>query len=224
MSWRARPRYPWSLRFRTAVSRRRRLVAAALCALAVTLLILRFAPPSTRTVPVLTATGEVAAGARIHDADLTVVGFPADLVPAGAFTEASEAAGRTATVALSAGQPLTGSAVLGPGMLTGQPDGTTAATVRVSDPAVLRHIRPGDRVDVVHHPDGPGADGSRTLAESVAVLWSAPVVTGQDDSLLSSAATDTDAGLVVLAAQRDTAAGLAALEGSGRVSLVLVAG
>lgn len=223
MSWRARPRYPLSLRFRTAVSRRRRLVAAALCALAVTLLILRFAPPSTRTVPVLTATGDVAAGKRIGDADVTVARFPADLVPAGALSEASEAAGRTSTVALSAGQPLTGSSVLGPGMLTGQPDGITAATVRVSDPAILRHIRPGDRVDVVHHPDGAGANGPRTLAESVAVLWSAPAEAGQDNSLLSATGTDTDAGLVVLAAQRETASDLAALDGSGRVSLVLVA-
>ena len=40
---------------------------------------------------------------------------------------------------------------------------------------------------------------------------------------LAPAGTDTDSGLVVLAAPRETAASLAALEGSGRVSLVLVA-
>ena len=224
MSWRTRARYPLSLRFRTAVGRRRRLVAAALCAVAVTLLILRFAPPDARTVAVLTAAGEVPAGTMIAADDITVARFPADLVPADALSEVSEAAGQTATVALSAGQPLTGSSVLGPGVLGGQAEGTTAATVRVSDPAVLRHIRPGDRVDVVHHPDGAGADAPHTLAASVLVLWSAPAATGQDPPLLSAAGTDTDAGLVVLAAARETASELAALDGSGRVSLVLVAG
>ena len=129
--------------------------------------------------------------------------------------------GQTTTVALTAGQPVTPSTVLGPGVLAGQPPGTTAATVRVSDPAVLRHVRPGDAVDVVHHADDARSSPGRTAARGVTVLWAAAAPAEQGSSVLSGG-TDGDAGLVVLAAPRETATDLASLEGSGRVSLVLV--
>lgn len=223
MSPRARAHYPLSLRLRTAVSRRHRLVAAALCAVALTLLILRFAPPSAQSSPVVTVVNPVPAGQPLSPGDLEVREVPVDWVPGGALTDSTLLTGQPATVALSPGQFLTESAVLGPGLLEGQPEGTTAASIRVSDPAVLRHIRPGDRVDVVYQPDSAGGDQQKTVAESVTVLWSAPADAGQDSSLLSASGTDTDLGLVVLAAPRDTASGLAALDGSGRTSLVLVA-
>ena len=223
MSPRARPRYPLSLRFRTAVNRRHRLVAAALCAVALTLLILRFAPPSAQSSPVVTVVNPVPAGTALSGADVHVQEVPVDWVPDGAITDPSVVTGQPATVALVPGQFLTESSVLGPGLLEGQPEGTTAASIRVSDPAVLRHIRPGDSVDVIHQPDSAGNDRQKTVAESVTVLWSAPVDAGQDSSLLSASGTDTDLGLVVLAAPRETASGLAALDGSGRTSLVLVA-
>lgn len=223
MSPRARPRYPLSLRFRTAVNRRHRLVAAALCAVALTLLILRFAPPSAQSSPVVTVVNPVPAGTALSGADVHVQEVPVDWVPDGAVTDPSVVTGQPATVALVPGQFLTESSVLGPGLLESQPEGTTAASIRVSDPAVLRHIRPGDSVDVVHQPDSAGNDRQKTVAESVTVLWSAPVGAAQDSSLLSASGTDTDLGLVVLAAPRETASGLAALDGSGRTSLVLVA-
>lgn len=223
MSPRSRPRYPLSLRFRTAVNRRHRLVAAALCAVAVTLLILRFAPPEGRSSPVVTVVNPVPAGQTVTGEDVTVRDVPVDWAPQNALTEVTGVTGRPATVALEPGQFLTEASVLGPGLLDGQPEGTTAASIRVSDPAVLRHIRPGDSVDVVHQPDGAGEDTRKTVAESVTVLWSAPAASGEDTSLLSASGTDSDLGLVVLAAPRDTASDLASLDGSGRVSLVLVA-
>ncbi|WP_344223530.1 RcpC/CpaB family pilus assembly protein [Kocuria atrinae] len=223
MSPRVRPRYPLSLRFRTAVNRRHRLVAAALCAVALTLLILQFAPPSAQSSPVVTVVNPVPAGTALSGADVHVQEVPVDWVPDGAVTDPSVVTGQPATVALVPGQFLTESSVLGPGLLESQPEGTTAASIRVSDPAVLRHIRPGDSVDVVHQPDSAGNDRQKTVAESVTVLWSAPVGAAQDSSLLSASGTDTDLGLVVLAAPRETASGLAALDGSGRTSLVLVA-
>ena len=224
MSPRARARYPLSLRFRTAVHRRHRLVAAALCAVALTLLILRFAPPSARSSPVVTVVNPVPAGQALSGTDVNVQDVPVDWVPDGALTDPALVTGQPATVALTPGQFLTESAVLGPGLLEGQAEGTTAASIRVSDPAVLRHIRPGDNVDVVHQPDSAEHDTLKTVAESVTVLWSAPVDASQDSSLLAASGTDSDFGLVVLAAPRDTASGLAALDGSGRVSLVLVGG
>ncbi|MDO4918750.1 Flp pilus assembly protein CpaB [Kocuria sp.] len=222
MSSRRRPRYPLGLRLRTAVRRRHRLVAAALCALALTLVVLRLAPPGERTSPVVTAAADVPAGQPLSAADLTVVQFPVDVAPAGALASTGEAEGQTTTVGLTAGQPVTPSTVLGPGVLTGQPSGTTAATVRVSDPATLRHVRPGDAVDVVHHADDDRSAPGRTAARAVTVLWAAATPSGADASVLGTGASDTDAGLVVLAAPRETAAELATLEGSGRVSLVLV--
>ncbi|MEX3599645.1 RcpC/CpaB family pilus assembly protein [Kocuria carniphila] len=223
MSPRARPRYPLSLRFRTAVNRRHRLVAAALCAVALTLLILRFAPPSAQSSPVVTVVNSIPAGQALTSSDMNVQDVPIDWVPQDALTDPALVTGQPATVALVPGQFLTESSVLGPGLLKGQPDGTTAASIRVSDPAVLRHIRPGDSVDVVHQPDSAGHDQRKTMAESVTVLWSASEDAGQDASLLSASGTDSDLGLVVLAAPRDTATGLASLDGSGRTSLILVA-
>ncbi|GAA2110718.1 hypothetical protein GCM10009824_05530 [Kocuria atrinae] len=198
-------------------------MAAALCAVALTLLILQFAPPSAQSSPVVTVVNPVPAGTALSGADVHVQEVPVDWVPDGAVTDPSVVTGQPATVALVPGQFLTESSVLGPGLLESQPEGTTAASIRVSDPAVLRHIRPGDSVDVVHQPDSAGNDRQKTVAESVTVLWSAPVGAAQDSSLLSASGTDTDLGLVVLAAPRETASGLAALDGSGRTSLVLVA-
>lgn len=217
-----RPHHPLGLRLRTAVRRRHRLVAAALCAAALALVVLRLAPPGTQTAPVVTAARDVPAGQPLTAEDLTLVEFPAALVPAGAFASVTEADGETTTAALTPGQPVTSAAVLGPGVLTGQPPGTTAATVRVSDPAVLRHVRPGDAVDVVHHAEDARSSPGRTAARAVTVLWAAAAPSDRGPSMLPAAGSDGDAGLVVLAAPRETATELATLDGSGRVSLVLV--
>lgn len=223
MSSRSRPRYPLALRLRTAVRRRHRLVAAALCAVALTLVILRLAPPSAHTTAVVTAAGELPAGHAISAEDLTVSEFPVALAPSGAYAAVADANGLTTAVALTAGQPVTPTTVLGPGPLTGQPPGTTAATVRVGDPAVLRHIRPGDVVDVVHHSDEGASGAGSTVASAVTVLWAASTPSdGGGASILSSGGSEDDTGLVVLAAARETATALATLDGTGRLSLVLV--
>ena len=222
MSSRSRPRYPLALRLRTAVRRRHRLVAAALCAVALTLVILRLAPPGAHTTTVVTAAAEIPAGHAIAAKDLTVSDFPVALAPSGAYAAVSDASGLTTAVALTTGQPVTPTTVLGPGLLTGQPPGTTAATVRVGDPAVLRHVRPGDVVDVVHHSDEGASGKGTTVARAVTVLWAASTASGGGASILSSGGSEDDTGLVVLAAARETATALATLDGAGRVSLVLV--
>ncbi|GEC97936.1 hypothetical protein KVA01_00910 [Kocuria varians] len=222
MSSRSRPRYPLGLRLRTAVRRRHRLVAAALCAVALTLVILRLAPPDARTTPVLTVAADLPAGHALTAEDVTVSQFPVALAPAAAFSSPQDAIGQRTTVALTQGQAVTSSTVLGPGLLTGQPTGTTAASVRVADPAVLRHIRPGDLVDVVHHTDQASSGAGKTVARSVTVLWAATSDPGGGSSILSSGGSEDDAGLVVLAAPRDTATDLATLDGTGKISLVLV--
>ena len=222
MSSRSRPRYPLALRLRTAVRRRHRLVAAALCAVALTLVILRLAPPGAHTTTVVTAAAEIPAGHAIAAKDLAVSDFPVALAPSGAYAAVSDASGLTTAVALTTGQPVTPTTVLGPGLLTGQPPGTTAATVRVEDPAVLRHIRPGDVVDVVHHSDEGASGTGSTVASAVTVLWAASTPSDGGASILSSGGSEDDTGLVVLAAARETATALATLDGAGRVSLVLV--
>ena len=217
-----RPHHPLGLRLRTAVRRRHRLVAAALCAAALALAVLRLAPPGAQTVPVVTAARDVPVGHALTTDDLAVAEFPVALAPAGALASVTEAEGETSAAALTPGQPVTSSAVLGPGLLSGQSPETTAATVRVSDPAALRHVRPGDAVDVVHHAEDARSSPARTAARGVTVLWPGGPPSGQAGPMLSAAASDGDAGLVVLAAPRETAAELASLEGSGRISLVLV--
>ena len=117
MSPRARPRYPLSLRFRTAVNRRHRLVAAALCAVALTLLILRFAPPSAQSSPVVTVVNSIPAGQALTSSDMNVQDVPIDWVPQDALTDPALVKGQHATVALVPGQFLTDSSELGPGLL-----------------------------------------------------------------------------------------------------------
>lgn len=116
-----RRRYPLSLHLRTALSRRRRLAAAALLSLALTLVVLRLSPPETRTVPVVTAAEALVAGTVVSAEQLAVAAYPDALVPEGAVTEPGRLVGRTLAGAAAPGLPLTEAAVVGPGLLTGRP-------------------------------------------------------------------------------------------------------
>lgn len=220
----ARRRYPLSLHLRSALSRRRRAAAVLLLALAVGLVLLRLSPPQTRTVPVVTAVEALPAGTVLTPDQLAVTAYPHGLAPGDAVTDAAELTGRTLAGAAGPGQPLTETAVVGPGLLTGQPAGITAVTLRIDDPGVLRHVRAGDHVDVVHLPDGAGPDERHVLGSGLPVLWVSSAGTGADGGLLDGPAGTDEEGLVVLAAPQGDAARLAGADGGGRTTVVLVAG
>lgn len=192
-----RPRYPLGITLRTALSRRRRLIAAVLLSIAAAIAVLQISPASQRTVPTVVAARSLGAGTVLSADDLRVADYPVDLVPgesaAGAEDTAAAPApddqgssvgtrqpstdplstpseglaadaagdspgadqqietwvGRTLASAVVEGQPLTGPSVLGPDLLSGQPPGTTAVTLRVADSATLTHVRPGQHVDLI---------------------------------------------------------------------------
>src|SRR5690606_8902285 len=102
-----RRRYPLSLHLRSALSRRRLLVAALLLGLAAALVVLRLGPPQTRTVPVVTAAEALPAGTVVTPERLAVAAYPHGLAPEGAVADPAELSGRVLAGAASPGQPLT---------------------------------------------------------------------------------------------------------------------
>ncbi|MGK7222801.1 Flp pilus assembly protein CpaB [Kocuria flava] len=217
-----RRRYPLSLHLRTALSRRRRLVAAALLSTALALAVLRLAPPDGPTVPVVVAVRTLPAGSPVTAEDLAVAAYPRALAPEGAAADPAELAGRTLAGAVVPGQPLTATAVVGPGLLAGRPPGETAVTLRIDDPGALRHVRAGDHVDVVHSPDAVGAHRD-VLGRGLPVLWVAADPPPGDGGLLAGdAGAAADRGLLVVGAAHQDAVRLAGAAGGGRTTVVLV--
>lgn len=243
----SRPSYPLALQLRTAISRQRRLVAAALLSLAAALVILVLSPGERDTVAVVVATKPLGAGTVLASADLEVAQYPVDLAPADnadlppgtapatAPDGSAEAAGgvasgdrvedwvgRTLSTAVVEGQPLTVAGVVGPDLLSGQPPGTTAVTIRVADPGALTHLRPGQRVDLVHRSgtntaDQPeseesgspdSANNRNVVARGVTVLWVADPAEPSTGFLSSNTAQEQD--LLVVGAEASTAQAIAA--------------
>lgn len=243
---------------RTAISRKRRLVAAALLSIAAALMILVLSPGERETVPVVVASKALGAGTVLASGDLAVAQYPVDLAPAGAAASTSAASGvasadgstesispatstervedwvgRTLSTAVVEGQPLTVASVVGPDLLAGQPPGTTAVTVRVADPGALTHLRPGQRVDLVHRstlntvdePD-PGASispspqgGRNVVARDVTVLWVADPVEPSTGLLSSGGEQDQD--LLVVGTDASTAQAVAASDAKELVPVLV---
>lgn len=222
MSPRPRPvrrRYPLSLHLRSALSRRRRFAAAVLVSLALGLVVLQLGPPRVGTVPVVTAAEDLPAGTVLGPEQLAVAAYPHGLAPEGAVADPAALAGRTLAGAAGSGQPLTESAVVGPGLLTGRPAGATAVTLRIDDPGVLRHVRAGDHVDVVGLSDGAPSDERHVLGRALPVLWVSSPGSGPDGGLLAASPGAEDEGLLVVGAPHADAVRLA---GAGPSTVVLV--
>lgn len=154
-------------RVRRTVLVRRRSLAAVLAGLAVVTGVRAASMPPVETTPVLVAASDLAGGSRLGSEDLTTVELPVDAVPAGALPDAEVVEGRTLAAPVRSGEPLTDVRLVAPGLLDGYP-GLVAAPVRVADPAAVRLLGVGDRVDLVAaSPDGAGAT---VVAEGAAVV------------------------------------------------------
>lgn len=146
-------------------------------------------------VPVLVATRDVPAGARIARGALALRRVPARFVPPGALGSAAGVAGARPAVPIAAGSYL--SAGLFEGSNDGQRGGggigrgERAVTVEVSGAAALA---PGERVDVLVSTES-GAGGGRTLmALAGAVLLRLEAGGGGYDDPEATAATGPGAG------------------------------
>jgi len=144
-------------RLRRAVLSRRRPLAAVAAALAAVIGIQAAAPPPPPTRALLTAARDLPAGSVIGAEDLTRVPFPPGSVPAGAVDDPGAVLGRTTTVPMRSGEPVTDVRILSGSLLEGYP-GRVAAPVRIGDPGVVELLRIGDRVDVIAADPQGGAD------------------------------------------------------------------
>ena len=158
----------------------------------------------------------------LEEERLAVAAYPHGLAPEGAVADPAELSGRVLAGAAGPGQPLTETALVGPGLLTGQDGGVTAVTLRIDDPGVLRHVRAGDHVDVVHLPDGAAPGGRQVLGRGLPVLWVSSADPGGDGGLLAGPGTSEEEGLLVVGAPHEGAAQLAGAGGTGRTTVVLV--
>jgi Flp pilus assembly protein CpaB len=189
------------------VTRRRRLLAAALVALAVGAALPVLAPAAPGGVPVLTAARDLPAGAVLATADLVSSTSPS--APDGALDRA-ELEGRLLAGPVRRGEVVTDVRLVGRALLDGLGTSLVATPVRLADPASALLLRSGDVVDVLAastREDGPGyAEVVAAAARVVAVPAAAP---------------EDEGALVVVAVPERTASRLAASAVSSRLSVVV---
>lgn len=149
---------------RRAVLARRRLLAAALTAVAVAAGVHAVAAPPPAEVSVLVAARDLPAGTVLAPGDLTSAGFDPGSVPAGL---ALDAAGRTLAAPLRTGEPVTDVRLVGPALTEGYP-GLAAVPVRLPDAGMAGLLRVGDRIDLVAA--DPQGGGASVVASDVPVL------------------------------------------------------
>lgn len=183
-------------------------VAAVVCLFAV---LSALAPPKPETAAALVANRALTAGSLIAEGDLRVIDMPADLIPEGALAQPSEVVGRTLTAALTEGSVLTTASTLSGREGVAGPD-ERLVPFRVPDATTAALLQVGDRISVV----GATVDGTAVdLATGVRVA-----------ALPAAASSGGLAGgesgaLVVVAADVQTAATLAAASTQMRMAIVL---
>jgi len=191
---------------------RRRLVAAALLAVAALAGLKAVTPKPLPTVTVWAAAHDLSGGRSLALTDLTKLALPAAAVPAGALRPTAGIVGRLLAAPVRRGEPLTDVRLLGPSLLATLP-GLVAIPIRVADgSAAAAVVKAGDLVDVleVADPATGGPRHPRTVASKVPVLT------------VPSAGDGTDgAGLVVLAATPTQAAALAQASAGARLTLTI---
>lgn len=196
-------------------------IACALLALAGMLNVFSSGQLAQREVVV--ALSDIPAGSRISANQLQVQTVRLDPHDAEVFEGIEAVAGQRAAVALRAGTVMRDYSLVGPQLLHGSPEGTVAVPLRLSDPATVTLLHPGQLVDIVLT-TGDGFEkeiSSQTIAKAVPVLWVPDNATGSEFGMLSSAAP-TGEGIVVVAAANSLSDDLAGAVSRGKVSAVLV--
>jgi pilus assembly protein CpaB len=116
--------------------------------------------PQPHTVPVVVAAQAISFGERLEARQLAVARYPADALPAGAFSSIDQVLAQdgggapVALTPLAQREPILPAKISGPGARASVAaeiaEGMRAYTIRVSDVSgVGGHALPGDRVDVV---------------------------------------------------------------------------
>lgn len=219
MSLRAREGDPvgrWLRDLVRAASWHRRLLAAGLLAGAMAFGLHALAPSAPATVPAVSATRDLPAGAQVGSGDVTVARVDPRAVPDGALQRPDLARGATLVSAVRRGELLTDVRLLGPGALDRLGPGLVAAPVRIADAESVRLLRPGSLVDVLAAGaiDGSSVGQARLVAAAVRVLTVPRTSSGRFGSL-------GEGSLVLLATTSATAVRLAGASVAERLSVVV---
>jgi pilus assembly protein CpaB len=205
----------------------RRFLAAGAAAAAAAVALPVLAPPAPQLLPVVVATRAVGAGHELTAADVRVTGAVAPGRPGGALVELSAAIGGVTAGPLEPGSVLTESALLGPGLLAGQPPDLLAVPVRLAEPAAAELVRRGDRVDVIAAARGSSVVTAavvlaRLPAGSPADGWGglgSPSGAGSADP--SGSSGSSGGAVIVLAVGADQAAELARAQTEGALAVAV---
>ncbi len=128
---------------------------------------------------VLVAVKDLPAGTILDEASFAFQPWPKDMVDKAYFLQAETApaslSGKVVRIALTAGQPLTQTAVIGPGergyLAAALGPGMRAVTVTVSDATgVAGFVFPGDRIDLMLTHEVPALDDGLPLKVSETIL------------------------------------------------------
>ncbi|WP_248966203.1 Flp pilus assembly protein CpaB [Sphaerisporangium perillae] len=207
-------------RFRAVrvLSRRRRLVAAALAALATACVGLAVRPAPSAEV--LAAAHDLSPGVALSASDLTAVRLPEEAVPDGALRPGARVAGRVLAAPARRGEPITDLRLLGPALVDAYGPGMLATPVRVTDAASARLLRPGDVIDVIASSarwDDTGDPRTATVAQAVTVI---ALPRGSRSGDLADSTAESGA-LVVLATTPDQATHLAQAGTGSRLTITI---
>lgn len=171
---------------------------------------------------VVVAVSDLAAGAVISPADVQLQRIPADPDDQRLLTDPQELVGQRLAIAAPAGTALRSYLLVGPQLLAGSAPGTVAVPIRLSDPAAVGLLNPGQLVDIVLT-TGDGFERqirSETIAQGVAVLW-VPAADRGEFGMLSGSPAEGE-GIIVVAAAASLSDDLAGAVSRGKVSAVLV--
>ncbi|ALQ30242.1 hypothetical protein ATC04_06460 [Arthrobacter sp. YC-RL1] len=171
---------------------------------------------------VVVAVSDLAAGAMISPADVQLQRIPADPDDHRLLTDPQELVGQRLAIAVPAGTALRSYLLVGPQLLAGSAPGTVAVPIRLSDPAAVGLLNPGQLVDIVLT-TGDGFERqirSETIAQRVAVLW-VPAADRGEFGMLSGSPAEGE-GIIVVAAAASLSDDLAGAVSRGKVSAVLV--
>jgi pilus assembly protein CpaB len=135
-----------------------------------------------KSTPVFVAAKSIRRGAAITEADIKVVQWPSELVPAGLVADRNEITSRSALTSITAEEPFFAaklSSAPGTGFASNAiPKGMRACTIQTSGPSasVAGFVRPGDRVDVLLNlqthgqQDETGGGSTMALLQAVEIL------------------------------------------------------
>ena len=210
--------------------RHRRVLAGLATGASVLALGIALQPPPTGTVEVVVAARDLSVGTRLAAEDLTTAAVPAAVIPPGTGADPTTLVGQVVGATMIRGEAISRARLVAPpGGAWAAPAGTSVLPVRFSDAEAAALLVAGQRVDVLAA-SAVGADAfgtvasapiARIVAEDVLVLAVASQPLDEAGFLGSGSAGQDEASLVVLAATRAEALGIAGAEAGSRLSFTL---